>query len=183
MRRQLENFANALSDYSGEDVDTPKDWHAAFRMLKNYLLGVCRPGKLVVFLDEVPWMETRKSDFVQDNYGDDENFWTNRIDSSIIVRGRDSRLNCTTSLSCFGHIRCGYPSVFMERQNESGKRSQIDLLIDRRDGVIDLCEEKFVSGLYSITKGCEFALPFVFSPYFADTYGGKGCQLLIHSSR
>lgn len=39
MRRQLENFANALSeDYSGEDVDTPKDWHAAFRMLKNYLL-------------------------------------------------------------------------------------------------------------------------------------------------
>lgn len=83
MRRQLENFANALSDYSGEDVDTPKDWHAAFRMLKNYLLGVCRPGKLVVFLDELPWMETRKSDFVQDNYGDDENFWTNRIDSSM----------------------------------------------------------------------------------------------------
>lgn len=26
--------------------------------------------------------------------------------------------------------------------------------------------------------GCEFALPFVFSPYFADTYGGKdGCLL------
>ena len=61
----------------------------------------------------------------------------------------------------------------MERRNESGKRSQIDLLIDRRNGVIDLCEEKFASGLYSITKGCEFALPFVFSPYFADTYGGK----------
>ena len=62
---------------------TPKDWHAAFRMLKNYLLRICRPGKLVVFLDEVPWMKTRKSDFVQDNYGDDENFWTNRIDSSM----------------------------------------------------------------------------------------------------
>ena len=52
-------------------------------MLMNYLMGVCRPGKLVVFLDEVPWMETRKSDFVQDNNGDDENFWTNRIDSSM----------------------------------------------------------------------------------------------------
>ena len=83
MRRQLENFANALSDYSGEDVDTPKDRHAAFGMLKNYLLEICRPGKLVVFLDEVPCMETRKSDFVQDNYGDDENFLTNRIDSSM----------------------------------------------------------------------------------------------------
>ena len=62
---------------------TPKGWHAAFRMLKNYLLRICRPGKLVVFLDEVPWIKTRKSDFVQDNYGDDENFWTNRIDSSM----------------------------------------------------------------------------------------------------
>lgn len=72
---------------------TPKDWHAAFRMLKNYLLGICRPGKLVVFLDEVPWMETRKSDFVQDNYGNDENFWTNRLIPPCIVRGQDSRLN------------------------------------------------------------------------------------------
>ena len=25
---------------------------------------------------------------------------------------------------------------------------------------------------------CEFALSFVFSPYFADTYGGKGCDLI-----
>ena len=71
MRRQLENFANALSDYSGEDVETPKDWYAAFRMLKNYLLGISRPGKLVVFLDEIPWMETRKSDFVSAL----ESFW------------------------------------------------------------------------------------------------------------
>ena len=31
----------------------------------------------------LPSWETRKSDFVQDNYGDDENFWTNRIDSSM----------------------------------------------------------------------------------------------------
>ena len=39
------------------------------------------------------------------------------------------------------------------------------------------------SGLYSITKGCEFALPFVFSPYFADTYGEKGwCLLSTYSS-
>lgn len=77
MRRQLENFANALSDYSGEDVETPKDWYAAFRMLKNYLLGISRPGKLVVFLDEVPWMETRKSDFVSAL----ESFWNGWVSS------------------------------------------------------------------------------------------------------
>lgn len=70
-RRQLENFANALSDYSGEDVATPENWFAAFRLLKKYLLGINHPGKKVVFLDEAPWMETRKSDFVSAL----ENFW------------------------------------------------------------------------------------------------------------
>lgn len=71
VRRQLENFANALSDCSGEDVETPKDWFSAFRALKKYLQGISRPGKRVVFLDEAPWMETRKSDFVSAL----ENFW------------------------------------------------------------------------------------------------------------
>lgn len=70
-RRQLENFANALIEYSGEDVDSPKDWFEAFRLLKRYLQGITHPGKKVVFLDEVPWMETRKSDFVSAL----ENFW------------------------------------------------------------------------------------------------------------
>lgn len=81
MRRQLENFANALSDYSGEDVDTPKDWHAAFRMLKNYLLGVCRPGKLAnLILFRITMEMTRIS-------GQTE------LIPPCIVRGRDSRLN------------------------------------------------------------------------------------------
>lgn len=71
IRRQLENFANALIEYSGEDIDTPKDWFEAFRLLKKYLQGVNHPGKKVVFLDEVPWMETRKSDFISAL----ENFW------------------------------------------------------------------------------------------------------------
>ncbi len=71
LSRQLQNFANALSEYSGEDIDTPKDWFAAFRMLKTYLKGISHSGKKVVFLDEVPWMETRKSDFVSAL----ENFW------------------------------------------------------------------------------------------------------------
>jgi hypothetical protein len=82
MRRQLENFANALSDYSGgEDVDTPKDWHAAFRMLKNYLMGVCRPGKLAnLILFRITMEMTRIS-------GQTE------LILPCIVRGRDSRLN------------------------------------------------------------------------------------------
>ena len=84
MRRQLENFANTLSGYSGEDVETPKDWYAAFRMLKNYLLGISRPGKLVVFLDEVSWMETRKSDFVS-ALGSFWNGWGGAGESNLLL--------------------------------------------------------------------------------------------------
>ena len=62
-KRQLENFANALAEYSGKDVDVPKDWYEAFRMLKAYLKTLGERKKLV-FIDEMPWMSTAKSDFV-----------------------------------------------------------------------------------------------------------------------
>lgn len=69
--RQLENFSNALSEYSGEDCETPKDWYDAFRKLKQYLKNTNRPGRKTVFFDEMPWMDTQKSDFVSAL----ENFW------------------------------------------------------------------------------------------------------------
>lgn len=388
MRRQLENFSNALSDYSGEDLETPKDWYAAFRMLKNYLLGISRPGKLVVFLDEIPWMETRKSDFVsalesfwngwgsgesnlllilcgsatswitkkvfsnkgglfnrdtdriylepftlketeefldrrqicltrkdiaecymimggipyyldkiekgmsfsqnidniffkkrarlwdefthlyaslfdnpephlkivkalstkrsgltrneiseatkipangnltrvlkeledsgfvlsykdwtkakkgniyrlsdfytifyldfvQENYGDDENFWTNRIDSSmhrawtgfafeLLCMNHISQIKSALGISGVATRQCSWRG-----EDESGKRTQIDLLIDRRDGVIDLCEAKFASGLYSITKGYESELADKIEVFRNATKTNKSIHLVM----
>ena len=35
--------------------------------------------------------------------------------------------------------------------DENGRGAQIDLLIDRRDGIVNLCEMKYVNGKYSIT--------------------------------
>ncbi|MCF0180768.1 MAG: ATP-binding protein, partial [Muribaculaceae bacterium] len=69
--KQLENFANVLAEYSGEEIKTPKTWYDAFRMLKHYILSISRPGRKLIFLDEVPWMDTRRSDFVSAL----ENFW------------------------------------------------------------------------------------------------------------
>lgn len=388
MRRQLENFANAISDYSGEDVDTPKDWYAAFRMLKKYLLGISRPGKLVVFLDEVPWMETRKSDFVSalesfwngwgsgksnlllilcgsatswitkkvfsnkgglfnrdtariylepftlketeeflnrrqiclsrkdiaecymimggipyyldkiekgmsfsqnidnvffkkrarlwdefthlyaslfdnpephlkivkalntkrsgltrneisevtkipangsltrvlkeledsgfvlsykdwtkatkgniyrlcdfytifyldfivENYGDDENFWTNRIDSpkhrawtgftfELLCMNHISQIKAALGISGVATRQCSWRG-----EDKAGKRSQIDLLIDRRDGVIDLCEAKFSSGSYLITKGYESELADKIEVFRSATKTNKSIHLVM----
>lgn len=81
--------------------------------------------------------------------------------------------------SCFGHIRCGYRQCSWRGKDESGKRSQIDLLIDRRDGVIDLCEAKFASGLYSITKGYKSELADKIEVFRNATKTNKSVHLVI----
>ena len=67
-KTQLKNFSDALSEYGLKDFPSPNDWLDAFKGLKALLEqeGVCREpasGKRVVFLDEVPWMDTKRSDF------------------------------------------------------------------------------------------------------------------------
>ncbi|MGN1190666.1 MAG: ATP-binding protein [Candidatus Ornithospirochaeta sp.] len=42
----------------------PKDWFSAFDLLKEHLLSLNKE-KVTVFLDELPWMDTPKSDFIQ----------------------------------------------------------------------------------------------------------------------
>ena len=63
MKVQLSLFANALKEYSGRSQTPPKNWFEAFEQLKNYLLTL-RKNRIVVFLDELPWMETPKSNFL-----------------------------------------------------------------------------------------------------------------------
>lgn len=67
-RSQLKAFNESLV-YYGDSVKTiPKDWFEAFRRLRMILEKetVTRDyssGKRIVFLDEVPWMDTARSDF------------------------------------------------------------------------------------------------------------------------
>jgi len=61
---QLERFAAQIEEYSGNPVDTPQDWYKAFDVLKKLLRNLSANGKKVVFLDEMPWLDTKGSDFV-----------------------------------------------------------------------------------------------------------------------
>ena len=67
-RDQLKAFNEALTRYGSSDRSTPKDWFEAFSRLRNLLQdqNVVRDpvsGRFIVFLDEVPWMDTARSDF------------------------------------------------------------------------------------------------------------------------
>ena len=59
----LTQFQKSLENYSGQQIRRLKDWFEAFDVLSGYL-GTLQKDKIVVFLDEIPWMDTPKSNFL-----------------------------------------------------------------------------------------------------------------------
>ena len=60
---QLRLFSKALEEYSGNITPPPATWFDAFDQLKAYLISL-KKKKTIVFLDELPWMDTPKSGFL-----------------------------------------------------------------------------------------------------------------------
>jgi len=74
MKDQLEQFSIALQTAigSGLMLQPPESWVEAFERLKQYLSGKKNiQRKSVVFLDEFPWLDGRKSGFLSAF----EHFW------------------------------------------------------------------------------------------------------------
>ena len=61
---QLRYFAAELNRQSGKDNPVPKDWIEAFELLRGHLSLLPETEKHVVFLDEMPWMDTQRSGFL-----------------------------------------------------------------------------------------------------------------------
>ncbi len=61
--QHLTQFQKALYEKNGLKIPKIKDWFEAFDALKNYLLSLNKE-KVVVFLDELPWMDTAKGNFL-----------------------------------------------------------------------------------------------------------------------
>lgn len=99
--------------------------------------------------------------FLQDRHGKDEHYWTNSAGN----RSRMAWEGLTFEQVCKDHImaikyRLGIPGILTEEsswfQRGDKKKSisgaQIDLLIERSDRVIDICEMKFSSAEYVIDE-------------------------------
>ncbi len=63
-REQLRNFAKALKKYSGKKQPEINDWFDAFDALEEYLETRPSDRKKVIFIDEMPWMDSKRSNFV-----------------------------------------------------------------------------------------------------------------------
>jgi AAA+ ATPase superfamily predicted ATPase len=62
-KSQLLNFSLTLSKTSGEERKPAENWLIAFSQLADYLEH-CPQKRKILFFDEVPWMDTSRSDFL-----------------------------------------------------------------------------------------------------------------------
>lgn len=61
---QLKNFITEYNRRTGKERVTPKDWPQAFEYLREYLSTVSTGKRKVVFIDEMPWLDTMRSGFI-----------------------------------------------------------------------------------------------------------------------
>ena len=72
-REQLKHFYNSLLIQGMNKEHIPHDWLEAFFMLEKFLMAKGKEEKQVVFLDELPWLDTPRSGFITALEG----FWNN----------------------------------------------------------------------------------------------------------
>jgi uncharacterized protein len=61
-KTQLVNFSIFLNKSFNKDFQIPKNWLEAFNVLQTELSGI--EGDKIIFIDELPWLDTKKSDFL-----------------------------------------------------------------------------------------------------------------------
>ena len=119
---QLQNFRETLLRYSGNNVPELKNWHDAFLSLQAYLEN-CVEERKVIFFDEMPWIDTHGSEFVEEF----EYFWSNW------VQNRDDIV----------FIACGCATSWMKEKledNQGGLHNRITHRIYLRPFYLSECK-------------------------------------------
>lgn len=90
LQKQLQNFYHSLLLAGMKETERPKSWMDAFFLLEKYLQEKDDGSRQLIFLDELPWMDTPRSGFVTAF----ESFWNNwachRRNVMVIVCGSAS---------------------------------------------------------------------------------------------
>ena len=87
---QLRNFTAQLTKFIGSGlqmpIQQPADWFDAFLLLIKYLEPLMDADKKVVFFDELPWLATRRSGFLQ-AFSYFWNSWASRENIVVVICG------------------------------------------------------------------------------------------------
>ena len=127
--------------------------------------------------------------YIKDNYSRDPHYWTNHMDDP----SRRSWAGYTFEQLCLYHldqvkqaigisaVQCEVSAWFHKSaEGEERKRgAQIDLLIDRRDRVINVCEMKFSINEFTINKDYEAVLRNKMETFREESKTQKALQLTM----
>lgn len=122
LKSQLQNFQFSLIRHGLESINQPKSWMEAFFLLEQLLERLDNGSRQVVFIDELPWMDTARSGFLTAL----EAFWNgwgcSRHNLCLVVCGSATswmmdniinnkgglygRLTCEMKLSPFTLLEC-----------------------------------------------------------------------------
>lgn len=84
-KAQMHAFTDALDLYGQPDTPTPKNWYEAFQILRHFLTEkMSDNAPCIIFIDELPCFETRKSDFVN-ALGYFWNSWASLQDNMLLI--------------------------------------------------------------------------------------------------
>ena len=96
--------------------------------------------------------------FIRENLEQDPHFWTTSLDSRVLTtwQGLAFEMVCLQHVASIKQaLQIGgvHSSVYAWQMNASfnGPGAQIDLVIDRNDGIVNLCEMKFAADKYALT--------------------------------
>jgi len=133
----LERFGKNLNQYGIDQAGAPETWMEAFDRLKEGIVGKGSSEKKVIFLDEMPWLDTPKSGFVKAL----EYFWNSfasaRTDILLIACGSASAWISNKLFNSRGGLHNRITGrlllrPFTLKECEEYFRSR-DIIIDRKD--------------------------------------------------
>ncbi|MCE7926761.1 MAG: ATPase [Haliscomenobacteraceae bacterium CHB4] len=133
--QQLFNFHTALARQSSLHFDAqPENWLVAFQRLMDHLETLESGGKKIVFFDEMPWFDTKGSDFVMGL----EHFWnswaSNRKDVLLIT--------CGSAASWMMNVLINHPGGLHNRVTQKMKIEpfclrEVEEMLARKGGVLE----------------------------------------------
>jgi hypothetical protein len=85
LRRFSEGFAEAF--YTGAVLQPPANWDEAFKLLNDKLKELPKSKKVTIFLDELPWLSTKKSGLLQSLDVVWNSSWSDMSNVKLIVCG------------------------------------------------------------------------------------------------
>ncbi len=112
-------------------------------------IGKKTKGALYQLIDNFTLFHFR---FIAENRSNDPHFWSSMTDSRV----HSTWAGLAFERLCLQHIdrirtALGIGGVLANVHSWRDEKAQIDLLIDRRDGIVNLCEMKYWAGPYAMT--------------------------------